>query len=497
MKIQLYALLALSCIAVFTACSDKGLDPQREIAAYDKLPRFCEEMDTVRLSTTGALFYCENGDWFEVGAVIPKPKSSSSVKAKSSSSSAKESSDSYEEESSSSEDIESSDGSSSSSSRKSRDSSSSESSSSSQKVSSSSSSSSKALVRDPEFSFLDGMVEWEAKSFTLKAGISEPFYEQRLADNGFFAADLNVLHSAFIPILSDSLKLGFNLTNFEGLYVKVSGGLTYYITTFHEYVGAMVGTYSGEYDDLIASIKALWPNNYIDGSLWSMDASVAYQVQTPEVVQCTGGHPMDLEDYGAECFATTGGWWFAFDASPYLPGTSVTFDPINDSDPNNPQLITTDYMTGDIADGSNLVENHGLQIKIMATGVSAEMPALGGIGFNWTKNEEPIDISNKNGFCLAYFWDGDIPMRMELSWNTMDYGDDTFYKELPAGIHVIDIPWSAFAKNGWDKMHSTTIATAIEYSLGIRFQLMNYTNQELGGTFRLATLGWYGECGAK
>ena len=51
----------------------------------------------------------------------------------------------------------------------------------------------------------------------------------------------------------------------------------------------------------------------VAGSLWNMNPERFYQVQTPEVVECTGGDPGAMDDYGASCFQNTEGWWFAYD----------------------------------------------------------------------------------------------------------------------------------------------------------------------------------------
>ena len=56
---------------------------------------------------------------------------------------------------------------------------------------------------------------------------------------------------------------------------------------------------------------------FAGGSLFDItwDKSLSWQVQTPEVVQCTGGAPGEMEDYGDACFKSTAGWWFAYDAT--------------------------------------------------------------------------------------------------------------------------------------------------------------------------------------
>ena len=489
----------LSCtISFLTACSDEGLEPQHEIAAYDKLPRFCEELDTVRLSTTGALFYCENGEWIEIGAVLPKPKSSSSSKKKETvSSSSEEDEPGYDEEVSSSSDEEGSSSEEEKSTGKSNaneEDSHSESTDNSSSSKEKSSSSSAAPAHDPAFNFLDGAVEWGTRSFHLKPDISSTYFYTRLNQNGFSQADLSGLKDFLISMLGDSLKIAYDLSNFENLYVKEVEDVTYYITSLHSSVGSMFGTYPGKFDDLMNSMKNVWPSGYTNGSLWTMNPSLAYQVQTPEVVECTGGEPFVMDDYGLGCFQATGGWWFVYDAQ--IPGTSTRFDPIQYHN-GYPELITTDPSSGEIVPDGNLVEGKGLQVAMFATGEDVLSPGVAGLAFYWTKNEEPVNIRSHDGICLAYYWDGDINLQIELRW-PFSYGDDTFYYELTPGVRVVKIPWASFQKEGWDASHKdATIITATEEAVELSFRIFNPSADEHGGTFRLATLGWYWDCGAE
>ena len=79
MKLRYLSLTAALFASLFTACDDSGANATSSIASYDTLPKFCDEGDTVKHSSTGILFYCKSGDWFEVGAAIPTAKSSSSA----------------------------------------------------------------------------------------------------------------------------------------------------------------------------------------------------------------------------------------------------------------------------------------------------------------------------------------------------------------------------------------------------------------------------------
>ncbi len=206
MKLKYLALTASLCAAFFAACDDSGVAPKEHIAAYDTLPRFCEESDTVRLSSTGNLFYCNNGDWLEVGVIINKPKSSSSADKP-------KSSDDTEIESSDDENIvESAESGKSSSSRgrgKSSNSSgtnsvssgegtesnsSTEDSGSSGTESSDESSSSEAPNRDEYFADLDEFVNWNAQNGPkLKENITTNDLKLKLSTLGYKKFDLSFM----------------------------------------------------------------------------------------------------------------------------------------------------------------------------------------------------------------------------------------------------------------------------------------------------------------
>jgi hypothetical protein len=232
------------------------------------------------------------------------------------------------------------------------------------------------------------------------------------------------------------------------------------------------------------------------GSLWAVSAGAdySYQVQTPEVVACTGGAPGEMEDYGAACFQSTGGWWFAYDATASLAGTSATVSPATTNPDGTWKLITTDETDGSILPGGNLSATDGIGATMSTTGVSGEVPGVVGLGFNWTKAETAIDISSHSGFCVAYSSNG-ATIQMELGWNATTYGDDTYYFELPDGPNSIDIPWSMFDKDKWDKEHTTDITTATMNSTSVKFRIKNGTTTAMTNTFYIQELGWTGECG--
>jgi hypothetical protein len=226
------------------------------------------------------------------------------------------------------------------------------------------------------------------------------------------------------------------------------------------------------------------------GSLWNMDVD-AYQVQVPETVVCdkTG------DDYGAACYESTGGWWFAY-VGDEADGQVMSFDPIDHNDDGTYKLITTDPTDGSIIPGGNLIEGDGLQVTMSAAGGAASTPAIAGIGFNWTKAETPISIADKSGYCITYTWDGSQALQMELGWDEAANGYDSWYTSLPAqsSADALDLPWAKFKQDGWDKAKQP-ITVAQEKAVSLKIRLKNATAAEVKGTLTIVELGWSGECG--
>lgn len=233
----------------------------------------------------------------------------------------------------------------------------------------------------------------------------------------------------------------------------------------------------------------------VTGSLWNMNPERFYQVQTPEVVECTGGDPGAMDDNGAACFQNTEGWWFAYDGTEANPGTEVGFTPISQNPEDGSwKLIMADMSDGSIIPGGNLVDGQGLRVTISTAGGASDSPAIGGIGFYWTKSKSAIDISSHEGFCLDYSLSG-APMYVELGWNTDVYGFDTWRAPLSeTNGKTLKIPWSAFSQSGWDKKHSTTIATATENVVRLNIVLQNGNINEWTSEFTIHSLGWLDEC---
>ncbi|WP_295056986.1 T9SS type A sorting domain-containing protein [uncultured Fibrobacter sp.] len=222
------------------------------------------------------------------------------------------------------------------------------------------------------------------------------------------------------------------------------------------------------------------------GSLWNMYVD-AYQVQIPQLPWCA----WENEDGSTACVdPNIGGWWYAY-AGDSENGQTISFDPITKNDDGTYKLIMADD-DGDIIPDGNLVKDVGLVVTMSAAGGSAATPAIAGIGFDWKKLKTEIDISvSHDGYCILYQWTSPTPLQMELSWDEDANGYDTWYAELPMGYKSLDLAWSDFKQDGWDKK-PITIAT--EKSVGLKIRLRNSSTTEVKGTFTLVELGWKDEC---
>jgi len=231
------------------------------------------------------------------------------------------------------------------------------------------------------------------------------------------------------------------------------------------------------------------------GSLWNMDVD-AYQVQVPEVKTCVA----PTEDDYSYCYQNTGGWWFAY-VGDEKDGQKMSFEPITTNDDGTYKLITTDETDGSIIPNGNLIEGVGLQVTMSAAGGKSDAPAIAGIGFNWNKAETTIDISANPGYCIVYSWTGSQSLQLELGWdegptgNIMGY--DSYYTSLPAepSFTKLDLPWSVFKKDGWDKSNSHTLDEAKQGAKSVKIRLKNATAAEVKGTLTIKEFGWTGECG--
>ena len=219
------------------------------------------------------------------------------------------------------------------------------------------------------------------------------------------------------------------------------------------------------------------------GGLWNMDVD-AYEVQVPSVGCDVVGTGPD-----AYCRKYEIGRFY-----PYVGdsenGQTVSFEPITKNDDGTYKLILADE-DGDIIPNGNLVKDVGLVVTMSAAGGTAAAPAIAGLGFDWLKDKSAMDISSHSGYCIHYQWTGDTPLQMELSWDEDANGYDTWYAMLPMKNKYLDLAWSDFKQDGWDKK-PITIAT--EKSVGLKIRLRNSTTTEVKGTFTLIELGWKDEC---
>ena len=220
------------------------------------------------------------------------------------------------------------------------------------------------------------------------------------------------------------------------------------------------------------------------GGLWNMDVD-AYQVQIPQTLPCA----WENEDGSTACVdPNIGGWWYAYSSG--NENEVVSFDPITKNDDGTYKLIMADE-DGDIIPDGNLVKDVGLVVTMSAAGGTASAPAIAGLGFDWLKDKSEMDISSHSGYCIHYQWTGDTPLQMELSWDEDANGYDTWYAMLPMKNKYLDLAWSDFKQDGWDKK-PITIAT--EKSVGLKIRLRNSSTTEVKGTFTLVELGWKDEC---
>jgi hypothetical protein len=229
------------------------------------------------------------------------------------------------------------------------------------------------------------------------------------------------------------------------------------------------------------------------GTLWNMEVG-AYQVQVPEVKTCVA----PSEDDYSYCYQQTGGWWFAY-VGDENKGQTMSFDPITTNDDGTYKLITTDESDGSIIPGGNLVEGVGLQVTMSAAGGASSDPAIAGIGFNWNKAETPIDISAHPGYCIVYGWTGSQSLQLELGWDEDANGYDSWYTLLPStsgNSEMLDLPWSVFKQDGWDKTNKHTLDEAKSGAKSVKIRLKNATAAEVKGTLTIVEFGWTGECGA-
>lgn len=446
MKRKLMALAALLGAGLFTACSDNGLSSEGHIAAVDALPRYCDELDTVRLSTTGALFYCNNGDWIEVGAVIPKKDPNTADKTKPTSSSAKANviQSSNNATSSVSAPASSSQGSTRSSSSAGK------SSSSSAKSSGSTSSSSVAPNRDKYFAPLDGYVTWSTDNEArLKSKTSISEFTDELIELGYQKLNTDaMINNNNRQALGKALNMKNNLAvDFQSnLYYKLDieypdeedsdegPKMTSHFVAGIVYQEIEVGSYDGNIGLLASAITA---QSYTAGDMWNYEnPNYRYRVKT-------------YLDNGTN---TSGYWWYADDHTdggtssviwPAKRGTVFsddTFDPV------------IDYCHG-LCGTAVLSKTKDLfydPFVVIAFHVAGQNESSG------KPDAANATTGNlKDGFCITY--SSDLPISLAIGLG--EDGDKAVkydnpmvtlpQSEKPNATNTVGFQWSDFVQAGW------------------------------------------------
>jgi hypothetical protein len=482
MKLKYLALTASLCAAFFAACDDSGVAPKEHIAAYDTLPRFCEESDTVRLSSTGNLFYCNNGDWLEVGVIINKPKSSSSADKP-------KSSDDTEIESSDDENIvESAESGKSSSSRgrgKSSNSSGTNSVSSSEETESNSSTEGSGSsgtesgssvednpYRDPAFNFLDDIVTWGEFGNSINTA-DYNLLETALETNNFSSVIMDTYDDDQINRFKTWTGIDCSPSSGCILFVnetESSAGekTSYYVTYL---AGTIVaGIRSGSISKIVGYVS---DDEILCGNLWCAPDGV-YRVTTGlDKGTNTSGYWFDITDnsFGGESYFT----WPVPRGNEY---TDDAFDPIIDHCRGICGIATLDH--GELAFNAYV----GLGFNIAGETSATDMtPAA-------------ADASAWDGICVVYSSTTNMTVEMSLG----EYGDrdlafDLPYAVLPRGTNMVtNLSWEDFDQAGWGKDKGAAVITgpeAAEQLVSLTFKIQATDGDY---NFNLISVGKYGTC---
>ena len=520
MKLKYISLAAALFAGLFTACDDSGLDANNSIASYDTLPKFCEEGDTVKHAGTGILFYCKSGEWFEVGAVIPTAKSSSSTAEPPKSSEAK---DGDTQSSDAGTEVENPDGTESSSSSctgrrcKTEDSSDSNSSDSgnstdsnsstgnsansgdsSDSNSSTSNSSTSTLDRDPLFMWMDSYVDWKKDTPTfddgdrsatmgiVKTQYSDEQFVFTAKVTGFLDVDLSVLSKSNIDLVGEEIGLSTPaLSDYRMLFVKKvfdSGKMTSYFvagptdptTSVYRYVE--IGIYEGNIEELIESLAA---TETICGDMWCGPA-FDYRVITG----------MDAHEDGE--LLGTSGYWFSYNDENDGGESDITW----------PVGLGNDYSTNALDPfikhckglcGTAVLDKGELFYDPFA-GVAF---AIAGVE-SYDEPHTPVaaNVSAWGGICVVYTSDADINIKLGLS----DEKESALGLNVPnytisesSDQKVVNISWSDFTQNSWGNGESITGADAAKELVYLRFEIQR---KEGSYDFNITSVGTYGSCKA-
>lgn len=173
-----------------------------------------------------------------------------------------------------------------------------------------------------------------------------------------------------------------------------------------------------------------------------------------------------------------GGWWYAYSDADSDGGTST---------------VSWGNEEGEF---NTKIEAAGAIDVNFTLAAGFDYP-FAGVGFNWLSEEDggpaPHPISSKQGLCVTYSSTGRVVM--ELKWNGMTYGWDTFVTSMPATAGVqqtLNKVWGDFKQEGWGDPQ--VIATALSQTEGVQFKF----GGSAGATanLKIFALGWSGTCGA-
>lgn len=258
------------------------------------------------------------------------------------------------------------------------------------------------------------------------------------------------------------------------------------------------------------SIPAIsWPED-APTSLWSMDQSLAWQVQTPEVIECREQAAEKGVDYWAACtneaeLASTDGWWWGFFSRSDTYNYYYNATPIKEFDEKTGAIkLATDDGEGQALPNGNFDNDDGLFINLSATGYDVEHPAVMGLGWNW-KRDSKVDISDHEGLCISYYWKSnasdyeDCEGRLDIELDIPDDEEklidwDTFYYTLKEsdGSENLILTWDKFKKDGYKSKYAVSYFT--QNSKGVKFRLKNGSQQNYRGTLIIHSIGWAEEC---
>ena len=479
MKLKYLSLAAALFVGFFTACDDSGSNATDSIASYDTLPKFCDEGDTVKLTSNSALFYCKNGDWLEVGLIVPTATSSSSTAEVPKSSETKnediESSEDSKPESSSSEE-------------------------STEKKSSSSTATETKSSRDPVFAGLDKYVYWKDETPRFDDGdrsatlgiLREQYTDARFAaavkEMGFRDAGINMLSASNLKLLEKQINITApTLSEYRTLFVKkVSDGdsksTSYFIagpadplTAIYGYIE--IGIYNGDLEKIIDNYLS---KETICGDLWCGPKG--------DDRVMTG-----LDAFGSNYLTGTSGYWYAY----------------TDEKDGGESAITWPVKPGNTYanDALSPVINHckGLCGTVDLQNGNFDYKPFAGVGFDiagQTSNTDntlaAADASGWLGICVVYTSDVSTSVSMGLGAvkdaklrNNQPHVD----LEKTDKRKVANFLWTDFKQYDWNIADAESI-TGAEAAKQLITLKIHFQDEAGSYSFNIVSIGTYGSCKA-